>query len=397
MADPTQRARSMPMEIWLLGFVSMLMDISSELIHSLLPVFLVTVLGTSVLTVGLIEGIAESTALIAKVFSGTLSDYFGKRKKLASVGYGLSALSKPLFALAANSTLIFSARFIDRIGKGIRGAPRDALIADLVPPSIRGAAYGLRQALDTVGATAGPLFAIGLMLLWSDNFRAVFWVAALPATLAVALLLFGVHEPQHDSSTRPTAPIRRRDLKQLSRAYWRIVALGALFMLARFSEAFLVLHAQQSDLPIAWVPLVLVVMNVVYAACAYPFGKLSDRIDHGTLLALGLLVLAGADIALALAHTWLGIAFGVALWGLHMGMTQGLLATMIADVAPAELRGTAFGFFNLIAGLAMLLASALAGLLWDRLGAPATFYTGAMFAVLAFASIVIHPQKLLPD
>mgnify|MGYP001137651137 FL=1 len=384
-----KRLRNIPTGIWALGFVSMLADISSEIIHSLLPVFLVSVLGASAFTVGLIEGVAESAALIVKVFSGTLSDYLGRRKMLAVIGYGLGALSKPLFAIATSAGMVLTARFVDRIGKGIRGAPRDALVADIAPPGVRGAAYGLRQSLDTVGAFTGPLLAVGLMLAWADDFRAVFWVAIIPGVLAVALLFFGVREPARHPPEKPVNPVHWRELKRLSRAYWWVVAIGAIFTLARFSEAFLVLRAQQGGLPMAWVPLVLVAMNLVYAASAYPFGKLSDSMSHTKLLALGLIVLIGADFVLAYAQSWGVVFLGVALWGLHMGMTQGLLATMVADTAPADLRGSAFGFFNLLSGLTMLIASALAGLLWDRLGPAFTFHAGALFCALALAVIAL--------
>ena len=373
----------------MLGFVSLLMDISSELIHSLLPVFLVSVLGASAFTIGLIEGVAESAALIVKVFSGTLSDYMGRRKVLAVMGYGLGALSKPLFAIATSAGMVFTARFVDRIGKGIRGAPRDALVADLAPLEVRGAAYGLRQALDTVGAFTGPLLAVGLMLLWNNDFRTVFWVAVIPGVLAVALLLFGVREPDRAPREKRINPIHWRELKRLSGDYWWVVVIGAIFTLARFSEAFLILRAQQGGLPLAWIPLVLVAMNLVYATSAYPFGSLSDRISHTRLLMLGLVVLIGADLVLAFADAWEAVFLGVALWGLHMGITQGLLATMVADTAPPDLRGTAFGFFNLLSGLTMLVASALAGLLWDRLGASFTFYAGVFFCVIALGAIAV--------
>ena len=385
-------AGRIPVGIWVLGFVSMLMDISSEIIHSLLPVFMVTVLGASALTVGLIEGVAEATALIVKVFSGTLSDYLGRRKVLAVIGYGLGAFSKPLFAVATSTGMVLGARFLDRVGKGIRGAPRDALVADLSPPEVRGAAYGLRQSLDTVGAFLGPLLAIGLMLLWSNDFRAVFWVAVIPGVLSVALLLFGVQEPARQAGDKRVNPIQLREIKRLSSTYWWVVGVGAVFTLARFSEAFLILRAHQSGLPVAWMPLVLVAMNVIYALSAYPFGKLSDRMRHATLLALGLAVLIAADLVLAFGASLVTVFLGVGLWGLHMGMTQGLLATMVADTAPADLRGTAFGFFNLLSGLTMLGASVLAGLLWDSLGSAFTFGVGALFCLLALGGIALKPR-----
>ena len=380
-------AQRLPAGIWALGFVSLLMDISSELIHSLLPVFMVTTLGTSVLVVGLIEGVAESTALIVKVFSGVLSDYWGRRKPLAVLGYSMGALSKPLFALASTAGLVLTARLIDRVGKGIRGAPRDALVADIAPPSMRGAAFGLRQSLDTVGAFLGPVLAIGLMLLWANDFRAVFWVALIPGVLSVALLVFGVREAASAKTTRRQNPIRRENLRRLGPAYWWVVGVGAMFTLARFSEAFLVLRAQQGGLALAWTPLVLIAMNVVFSVGAYPFGKLSDRVSHSALLAWGLVVLVAADLLLAASDQGPLLWGGIALWGLHMAMTQGLLATMVAETSPADLRGTAFGFFNLVGGVALLLASGLAGLLWDQMGAPATFVVGAALAAVSLAAL----------
>ncbi|MCW5634325.1 MAG: MFS transporter [Rubrivivax sp.] len=378
----------LPRAIWVLGGVSMLMDISSELIHSLLPLFLVGSLGISVLVVGLIEGVAEATALIVKVFSGVLSDHLRRRKLLALLGYGLGALSKPAFALAQGAGVVVAARFVDRIGKGIRGAPRDALVADLVRAEQRGAAYGLRQSLDTAGAFIGPLLATALMVWFVGDFRAVFWVATVPAVLAVLLLLVGVREPPPGPGAKAASPIRREALAQLGASFWAVVAVGAVFTLARFSEAFLVLRAEQLGVAASFVPLVMVAMNVVYALSAYPFGRLSDSTRRSTLLGWGLLVLVAADVVLAWAPGWPMLLLGVALWGLHMGMTQGLLAAMVADVAPEDLRGTAFGLFNLVSGVAMLLASAIAGLLWDRLGSQSTFLAGAGFAVAALVVLV---------
>lgn len=373
--------RQIPRAVWVLGFVSLLMDISSEMVHSLLPMFLVSSLGASVATVGLIEGLAEATALIVKVFSGVLSDYLGKRKWLALAGYALGALSKPFFAIAPSAGLVLSARLADRIGKGLRGAPRDALVADIAPARLRGAAFGLRQSLDTVGAFAGPLLAVGLMLLWANDFRRVFWVAVIPGAMAVLLLAFGVREPPRPAGTARSNPISVSELNKLARPYWRVVAIGAVFTLARFSEAFLVLRAMQGGMALALIPLVMVAMNVVYALSAYPFGKLADTASHKKLLMAGLAVLIAADLVLAYGNDWLTVLIGVLLWGLHMGMTQGLLATMVADTAPAQLRGTAFGFFNLFCGIALLIASAVAGWLWDALGASATFHAGALFSL----------------
>ena len=393
MTPYSNTLRQIPAGIWVLGFVSLLMDISSEMIHSLLPLFMVTTLGTSVFVVGIIEGLAQSTALIVKVFSGILSDYIGKRKGLAVIGYAMGAFSKPLFAVASSAGLVLTARLLDRIGKGVRGAPRDALLADIAPPHLRGAAFGLRQALDTVGAFLGPLLAVGLMLHWANDFRAVFWVAVIPGILSVTLLLFGIREPERSKSEKRINPIHRANLKHLNTSDWWVVAIGAIFMLTRFSEAFLVLRGLQAGIPIALTPLVMVAMNLIYAASAYPFGKLSDRVQHTRLLALGLVVLIAADLVLAHSHHWSIVLVGVALWGIHMGMTEGLLAAMVADTAPADLRGTAYGFFNLMSGLAMLVASGLAGFVWDRFGAANTFYTGAAIGLLALAGLAWQPAR----
>ena len=538
-AAPPAATPRLPAGIWVLGFVSLLMDISSEMIHALLPLFMVGTLGMGVALVGLLEGLAEATALILKVCSGVISDWFGRRKPLAVLGYGLGAATKPLFALATGPGLIFTARLLDRVGKGIRGAPRDALVADIAPPEQRGAAFGLRQSLDTVGAFVGPLLAVGLMLLWANDFRAVFAVAIIPAALCVALLVLGVQEPERPAGAprvnpisrtnlkrlpraywwvvgvgavftlarfseaflvlraeqvgialatgpgmiftarlldrvgkgirgaprdalvadiappeqrgaafglrqsldtvgaflgpllavglmllwandfravfavavvpallavlllmvgvrepaRPAGaarsnPISRANLKRLPRAYWWVVGVGAVFTLARFSEAFLVLRAEQLGMALALVPLVMVAMNVVYSLTAYPFGKLSDRVSHHGLLLAGLSVLVLADVVLAVSTHWVGLLLGVALWGVHMGMTQGLLAAMVADTAPADLRGTAYGFFNLMSGLAMLAASVVAGLLWQYWGPAWTFGAGAMFSAVAMAALL---------
>jgi len=390
------RSRSVPVGIWVLGFVSMLMDISSEMIHALLPVYMVTVLGTSTLAVGIIEGIAEATASIVKVFSGALSDWLGKRKFLAALGYGLAAFTKPIFPLAPTIGWLVAARFIDRVGKGIRGAPRDALVADIAPPHLRGASFGLRQSLDTVGAFLGPLLAIGLMWLTADHFQAVFWIAVIPAFLSFGLILVAVREPERpDELRRVKMPLRRSELVRLGATYWWVIAIAAVFTLARFSEAFLLLRAQSAGLPVMLIPAVLVVMNVAYSLSAYPIGILSDRLGRRMLLVLGLLLLLAADIALAFAPGMVVVMVGVALWGLHMGFTQGLLSALIADAAPPELRGTAFGLFNLVTGVALLLASVIAGALWDVIGPRGTFLAGAAFAALTLIGLVTFRHRLV--
>ena len=376
-----------PRTVWALGLVSLFMDLSSESIHALLPLFLTTTLGASVALVGLIDGVAEATASIAKVFSGYLSDRLRKRKALILIGYGLGAVTKPLFALAGTPAVVFGARFADRIGKGLRGAPRDALVADVTPPEIRGRAFGLRQSLDTVGAFAGPLLAIGLMAAFANDIRMVFWVAVIPAVLAVACVLFGVEDAPAATTPMAAPPVRLVDLKRLPRAFWSVTLVGVVFTLARFSEAFLILKASAAGLPLMLAPLVLVVMNVVYALGAYPAGIWSDRVPARRLFGWGLLALIAADLSLSLLPG-LGTAFvGIALWGVHMALTQGLLAKLVADHAPAELRGSAFGVFNLMTGAAMLFASVIAGLVWDRFGANATFLVGAGFAFVALVCV----------
>jgi MFS family permease len=386
--------RAVPRGVWALGFVSLFMDTSSELIHSLLPVFLVSALGASMTSVGVIEGVAEATAMIAKMFSGTLSDYLGRRKALTVLGYGLAAITKPVFPLAGSVGMVLTARFIDRISKGIRGAPRDAMVADLSPPHLRGASFGLRQSLDTVGAFAGPVIAIAAMGLLANDIRAVFWIAVIPAIVSVVILVAFVNEPDRRAGASPMrVPLRLADIKTLSAAYWGVVMVGAVLTLARFSEAFLVLRASGTGLTITFVPLVLVVMNIAYAASAYPAGVWSDRAGRRVVLLAGVGILVLADVVLATAsNIWLVMA-GIALWGLHMGLTQGLLATMVTDTAPVNLRGTAFGAFNLVSGVTMLAASVLAGLLWDRFGPTGTFVAGAVFSLISFVGLAFVGRR----
>jgi MFS family permease len=374
---------ALPASVWALGFVSLFMDVSSELIHSLLPVFIVGTLGAGAVALGLIEGVAEATASIVKVFSGALSDRIGKRKPLLLLGYGLAAFTKPLFPLAGSTTTVFAARFIDRVGKGIRGAPRDALVADCTTPEQRGAAYGLRQSLDTVGAFIGPLLAIVLLILFANNVRAVFWIAVIPAFIAVAILWNAIKEPKHLAC----APKRIVDLhpRELPKAFWVLTMVAAFFMLARFSEAFLVLRGSDAGLPLAWTPLVLVIMNIAYMASAYPVGRLADRMSRVHLLMVGCVILIAGNVILAWAPNPIIALAGVVLWGLHMGFTEGVFAAMLAAAAPDHLRGTAFGVFNLLRGVLLLLASVIAGVLWDVVGAAATFQAAAMLAAISLA------------
>jgi MFS family permease len=382
--------KKLPATVWALGGVSLLMDLSSELVHSLLPIFMTTVLGASMLAVGIVEGVAEATASIVKLFSGALSDRLGRRKPLVVLGYGLAALSKPLFPLAGSVALVAAARFMDRIGKGIRGAPRDALITDVTSPGQRGAAFGLRQALDTVGAILGPLAAIALMFLLADDVRSVLWFAVIPAVLSVAVLLFWVREP---SSVTPAKDVVSfRSMNELGRKYWAIVALGAVLTLARFSEAFLILRGQELGLALALLPIALIVMNIAYTAIAYPAGVALDRGHGKALLVWGLLSLIAANFLLTSASlAWFFV--GTVLWGAHMGLTQGLLSALVAGAAPAQLRGTAFGVFHLVSGVMLLAASVLAGWLWGSFGSAATFYAGAAFTAVALAGLLAVSRR----
>lgn len=383
--------RKLPSGIWVLGFVSLFMDVSSELVHSLLPIFMTTVLGASMVTVGIIEGVAEGIAATTKVFSGALSDFFRKRKILVVTGYAIGALTKPVFPLATSIGWVFGARFVDRIGKGIRGAPRDALIADITPPPLRGAAYGLRQALDSVGAFVGPLLAVVFMIVFANDIKSVLWIAVIPAFIAVFLLIVALREPEStENTTHSRKHLTLRDAKRLPRGYWFVVILGAVFTLARFSEAFLILRAQDVGLAIGYVPAIMIVMNIVYSLFSYPAGVAADRLSARKLLVFGLGLLIVADVILAMAVSPPLAFVGVAFWGLHMAFTQGLLSKLVADTAPSELLGTAFGVFNLVSGGVLLLASVIAGSLWSVYGASATFIAGASFAALAALGLLFY-------
>jgi MFS family permease len=384
----------LPGTVWALGLVSLFMDLSSELVHALLPLYMTAVLGASMVAVGVVEGIAEATASALKAFSGAISDRMRRRKPLVVLGYALAALSKPLFPLAGTVALVAGARFMDRVGKGIRGAPRDALIADVTPPGQRGAAYGLRQALDTVGAVLGPLAAIALMVILANDIRAVLWVAVAPAVVAVLVLVVWVREPERGQAPAAVqGKVEWRAYSHLQRHYWLIVALGALLTLARFSEAFLILRAQDLGLVLALVPAVLVVMNLVYTAVSFPAGVAADRGGQRALLFWGLAALIAADLVLGAGAGLAAVFAGAALWGVHMGLTQGLLSKLVADAAPAELRGTAFGVFHLVSGAALLAASVFAGWLWGTLGASSTFYAGAAFAALALIGLLLATRR----
>lgn len=396
MTTPTSFAaisRAIPRSVWLLGLVSLLMDISSEMVQTLLPLYLVTGLGASAVTVGLIEGLAVATAMVVRLFAGVISDWSGQRKPLILVGYGLAALSRPIVPLADSAGWIAGARFLDRVGKGIRSAPRDALIADVTPPELRGASFGLRKSLDTVGGFIGPLIAIGLMLLSGNDFNTVFWIAAIPALIAVAVIVVGIKEPASQVPGKASERPRLAALIRIEPAVWAVIGLCAVLSFARFSEAFLLLKAQQAGFALAWIPLIMVLMHLVYGLTAYPVGVLSDRIGRHDMLTVSLVFLIAADLVLAIAQTPVLLVAGVVLWGLHMGFSQGILATLIADRAPPAARGTAFGALNLATGLAVLAGNLVAGVLWESYGAAATFLNGAAFAAIALIGFVIAARR----
>ena len=387
MTAPRVKSAGLPGAVWALGLTSLFMDISSETIHSVLPTFLVIGLGTSAVYLGVIEGVAEATACIVKVFSGVLSDYMGRRKPLALLGYGMAALTKPLFPLASSAGTVFLARFIDRIGKGIRGAPRDALVADVTPPDQRGAAFGLRQSLDTVGAFAGPVLAMILAVAFTGELRTVLWIAVIPAFLSVLVLWVGVREPK----VQPAAGVKPRsvnlNVRAMPASFWVVCTVASVFMLSRFSEAFLVLVGTRAGLTPAFAPIALVAMNLAYLLSAYPVGKLSDRMEKPQLLVFGCAILAIANFTLAFASTPVLLVVGSLLWGLHMGFTEGIFAAMVANSAPKDLRGSAFGIFNLLRGLVLLAASVAAGILWDKVGPQAPFGFGSALAVATVAAL----------
>ena len=382
-------APKIPRSIWMLGLVSLFVDTSSELVHSLLPIFMVSSLGASMTYVGLVVGIAESTALIVKIFSGTLSDYFQKRKLLTIIGYGLAASTKLLFPLANSMGLVLTARFVDRIGKGIRGAPRDAMVGDIAPAEIRGACFGLRQSLDTVGAFFGPLLAIAGMIIFAGNIRTVLWIAVIPALISMIILIFGVEEPKIHYKIDKKPSLQLKEIYNLSSEYWKLVLIAGIFTLTKFSDAFLILKAQAIGFQVTFVPLIMVIMNIIYAFGAYPAGILSDKVNRKVVLLIGIVLLIIANIILAMADDFFMLVLGIIFWGMHMAFTQGLLATMVTDTTAPEIRGTAYGIFNFVCGIAMLLSSIIAGILWDQLGSSSTFIAGAIGAALACICLLV--------
>ena len=379
-----------PRNVWALGIVSLLMDLSSEMILSILPIFLVTGLGISVLSLGLIEGLAEGVASVIKAFSGALSDYLKKRKILIVIGYGISTLTKPFFALASTATWIFTARFVDRLGKGIRGAPRDSLIADSTSTKIRGTAYSLRQSLDTLGALLGPIIAIIILYLTTNNFRFVLWFAVIPAVLCIVVLIFGVKETTLKKNiSSKKSYFLFKNFSKITPVIWLFFLIVFILNLGHFSEAFLLLRSQEIGLKVSFIPIVFVVMNVAYAIVAVPFGHLADRGGFFILIVCGFLILVLADIILALTNSVGWMFVGIIFWGIHLGMTQGLLLAMISKLSPLELRGTSFGLFHAITGIALLIASLIAGYLWQYYNSGLIFFVSAIITSVGISFFIL--------
>lgn len=381
----------LPRTVWVLGVVSLLMDLSSEIYHALLPAFLTVTLGLPVAAMGALDGFAEATASMSKLVSGRLSDRNQKRKPWILLGYGMAALSKPLFPLATTALPVLSARLVDRIGKGIRGAPRDAMIADETPPELRGRAFGLRQSMDTVGAFIAPLAAIGLMIWFRNDIRAVFWVAVIPAFLSCGFAWVMLRETS--DRTTPKTKIKWGGFRDLDPAVKRLIGVGFLFGLARFSESFLILKGIDAGIAPSWSPIVLALFNLAYLLLAYPAGIVSDRVSPQGLLLAGIGLLVAADLVLGMGVSLWTVGLGVVLWGAHMAFTQGIFSRMIADAASEDKRATSFGAFFFVSGIAALLSSLGAGLIWDRDGASATFMAGAVLAAIAGAMLVLLPRS----
>ena len=382
--------RRLPRQVAILGVISLLTAMSSAMVYGLLPVFLVKVLGASTASVGVIEGIAEAMMSLARIFSGRASDWMGRRKPLVLLGYAVSAVNKVMFPLAGTVSIVFAARVIDRIGKGLRDAPRDAFMTDVTPAKVRGSGFGLRLAFYTTGFVIGPLAAMEVMQLSGDNFRLVFWLAVIPAVLAIIILIFGITE--HASTKFVPRPLllRRSEFALFTGAFWWAIAVASLLSLARFSYAFLILKAYGIGVDAAYVPIVLVLMHLVYAAAAYPFGVLADHMDRRLQLGIGAAILIAADMVLATANVGWMAAIGAGLWGLQMAATQGLLSASVADAAPEELRGTAFGIYDMSVGLATFVASAAAGALWMVGGSPLAFGFSGLIAAAAILLLLFQ-------
>nr|WP_200892490.1 MFS transporter [Aliterella atlantica] len=382
----------LPRQVWVLGWVSLLMDIGSKMIQSVLPLFLVSMLGASLVTVGAIEGIAEVTAAGLKVGSGLISDRGGQHRKWSAVlGYGFSALMIPLYPIATSPGWILAARMGDRMGKGIRVAPRNALVADATPEHQRGAAYGLRYTLDTIGALLGPIVATILLAVSRQNTRLVFWAAMIPAFLAVGLLIWGIQAPPfaQPSSKSKASGLRWQSLQQLGVNYWHLVVVVCLFNLGNSSDAFLLLKAKDVGISFTAVPLVLTAIHAGSAVSAYPAGWLSDRLSRRNvfLVGLGLFALTYGGLAIARQPWQVWLLLG--LYGLYQGITQGVLLAMVAATITPMSRGTAFSFLSLVAGFSLLLASLLAGWLWQQIGSWAAFGLGSASAIAAILYFIV--------
>ena len=373
--------------VFIAGLVSFFMDVSSEMIYPLVPLFLSNVLGVNKSIIGLIEGIAESTASLLKVFSGWFSDRIGNRKWLMAAGYSISTLSRPIVSLATGWQHILGSRFMDRFGKGIRTAPRDAIIAESSEKTHLGRAFGLHRSMDTMGAVVGPALAFLLLGLFSNNYRMVFWLSIIPGTIAVLLIIFFITEKKKVSlphSDRPKLTLKHFD--------WRFkffVVIAAVFAIGNSSDVFLILRAQQVGVPIVMIPVVYLLFNLVYSLSSIPAGIAADRFGKKRVILLGFILFAILYYGFAIAKdtTAIWVLFGF--YGLFMGLTEGIQKAFLATIIPPDFKATAFGVYNSAVGIAMFPASLIGGWLWDHVSPSATFYFGSITAGLSAILFIV--------
>lgn len=374
------------------------MKISSVIVFTLSPLFMTQVLGASIFAVGILEGILEVITLLARIFSGIISDYIHKRKSIIVVGYIFALISRPFLALATRMEDVFLGRAFDRIGNGLDATPRDALVGDLAPPQIKGACYGLRESLSRAGSFAGALLVMALLWLTEGNFSLVFWIGSIPTVLALMVLVIFVKDSpnQQAQHKKPTHKFKLKDLKKLPLPFWLILLLSGLFMLSNFSGAFLILRAEQTGLDLHLTSLVMIIQNLATAGTAYPVGYLSDKMGRRSMMGVGIVLIVCSDLLLAWGGSLYTILGGVLLWGAEIGITQSILAVFLADTCPQDLRGTGFGLFHFINGCCLLLANVFAGWIWHDVNPSAMFLASAVMASCsAFVLPFIHTKVVL--
>ncbi|MBI5682857.1 MAG: MFS transporter [Deltaproteobacteria bacterium] len=363
------------------------MDISSEMIYPLVPLFLATILGTTKTTIGIIEGVAESTASILKVFSGYLSDKLGRRKLLMGLGYGVSVLSRPIMGLSVSWSQVLAARFIDRLGKGIRTAPRDAIIADSVETNNLGKAFGFHRAMDTVGAVIGPAIAFFLLLIFSNNFRLIFWLSMIPGLIAVALIIFFITEKR--KSRDELAKLPKLTIKDFDGNFRHYMIVIALFSIGNTSDAFLILRAENLGVDKEYIPVVYLLFNLVYSMSSMPLGILADKIGFRKTIILSFILYAAVYLGFGLADSAYHVLFLFCIYGVFKGMSEGTQRAYLATLSPPERKATAFGIYHMVVGFALLPASIIGGFLWDRIGPHATFFYGALTGILSAVLFIV--------